>query len=300
MRQERRQAGVRKHKAALAKLETGLKDVVPRKQLDALYRDALAIRYGALGRLNLQRRLTPAGAVTERALLALGTIEGEADRRGLWVRGEVAALDLDGWLALKRQLDLGADSLPLTGVDLRVGTLEVFGRQLSDLRIGASRGGDDWQMDLRGRELAGTARWQGSAPGWLNGRIVARLQRFTAPPSAPPSMTAIPTVEGAPPAANPWPSVDIVAESFRLKDRDLGKLELIAQPSESDWRIESLKLSSDDGTLVASGWWRGAGRAPRTQLDTDLEVRDAGKYLARFGMPDAVRGGQTHIHGQLE
>jgi len=278
-------------------------DAIPfriQRQVTAPGRDALAIRYGALGRLNLQRRLTPAGAVTERAFLALGTTEGEADRRGLWVRGEVAALDLDGWLAVKRQLDSGADSLPLTGVDLRVGTMEVFGRQLSDLRIGASRGGDDWQMDLRGRELAGTARWQGSAPGWLNGRIVARLQRFTAPPSAPPSMTAIPTVEGAPPAANPWPSVDIVAESFLHKDRDLGKLELIAQPSESDWRIESLKLSSDDGTLVASGWWRGAGRAPRTQLDTDLEVRDAGKYLARFGMPDAVRGGRTHIHGQLE
>ncbi|HWZ71894.1 MAG TPA: YhdP family protein [Casimicrobiaceae bacterium] len=278
-------------------------DAVPfriQRQVTDPDHDALAIRYGALGRLSLHRRLTPAGAVTEDALLALGTTGGDADRRGLWVRGEVATLDLDGWLAVKRQLDSGRDSLPLTGVDITVGAMEVFGRQLSDLRIGASRGGDDWQIDLRGRELYGTARWQGPAPGRLNGRIVARLQRFTAPPSAPPSMTAIPTVEGAPPAANPWPSVDIVAESFRLKNRDLGKLELIAQPSESDWRIESLKLSSDDGSLVASGWWRGAGRAPRTQLDTDLEVRDAGKYLARFGMPDAVRGGQTHIHGQLE
>jgi uncharacterized protein (TIGR02099 family) len=278
-------------------------DAVPfrmQRQVTDPGHDALEIRYGALGRLNLHRRLTPTGAVTERALLALGTTEGDADRRGLWVRGEVATLDLDGWLAVKRQLDSGQDSLPLAGVDIAVGAMEVFGRQLSDLRIGASRGGDDWQLDLRGRELFGTARWQGAAPGRLNGRIVARLQRFTAPPSAPPSMTAIPTVEGAPPSANPWPSVDIVAESFRLKDRDLGKLELIAQPSESDWRIESLKLSSDDGTLVASGWWRGAGRAPRTQLDTDLEVSDAGKYLARFGMPDAVRGGHTHIQGQLE
>jgi uncharacterized protein (TIGR02099 family) len=278
-------------------------DAVPlrmQRQVTDPGHDALAIRYGALGSLNLHRRLTPAGAVTERALLALGTTEGDADRRGLWVRGEVPTLDLDGWLAVKRQLDSGRDSLPLMGVDIVVGAMEVFGRQLSDLRIGGSRAGDDWQIDLRGRELFGTARWQGAAPGRLNGSIVARLQRFTAPPSAPPSMTATPTVEGAPPAANPWPSVDIVAESFRLKDRDLGKLELIAQPSESDWRIESLKLSSDDGSLVASGWWRGAARAPRTQLDTDLEVRDAGKYLARFGMPDAVRGGRTHIHGQLE
>ncbi|HEY8623245.1 MAG TPA: YhdP family protein, partial [Casimicrobiaceae bacterium] len=278
-------------------------DAVPLKvhrQITDPGHDTLEIRYGALGRLNLQRRLTPAGAVTERALLALGATDGDADRRGLWVRGEVAALDLDGWLAVKRQLDSGPEPLPLAGVDLAVGTMGVFGRQLSDLHIGASRGGEDWQIDLRGRELAGTARWQAAAPGRLNGRIVARLQRLTAPPSAAASMTAIPAAEVAPPAANPWPSVDIVADSFRLKERDLGKLELLAQPSESDWRIESLKLSSDDGSLVASGWWRGAGRAPRTQLDIDLEVRDAGKYLARFGMPDAVRGGRTHIHGQLE
>ena len=79
--------------------------------------DALSIRYGALGHLNLQRRLTPAGAVTERAIVTLGTTEGDADRRGLWLRGEVATLDLDGWLTVKRQLDSGPEALPLTGVD---------------------------------------------------------------------------------------------------------------------------------------------------------------------------------------
>jgi uncharacterized protein (TIGR02099 family) len=267
--------------------------------------DSLSIRYGTLGRLSLQRRLTAAGAVTERALLALGTTQGDADRPGLWVHGDIPTLDLDGWLAVKGQLDSGPEAPALMGVDLTVGAMEVFGRQLNDLRVGASRGGDDWQIDLRGRELVGTARWQAAAPGRPNGRIVARLRRLTAPPSAPASMTATPAApvqsgQGAPPAANPWPSVDIVAESFRLKERDLGKLELLAQPSESDWRIESLKLSSDDSNLVASGWWRVAGRTPKTQLDTDLEVRDAGKYLARFGMPDAVRGGKTHINGQLE
>ncbi len=272
---------------------------VQRQAIDAGH-DALSIRYGALGNLNLQRRLTPAGPVIERALLALASAADHAERPGLWVRGELRTLDLDGWLVVKRELDAGAQALPLAGVDISVGTLDVFGRQFTDLRIAASRGGDDWQMDLRGRELAGTARWQAPAPGRLNGRIIARLQRLTAPSSSPPSMIATPDKDGAAPAANPWPSVDIVAESFRHKDRDLGKLELIAQPSESDWRIETLKLSSDDGSLTASGWWRSAGRAPRTELDTDLEVRDARRYLARFGMPDAVLGGHTHIRGKLQ
>jgi uncharacterized protein YhdP len=90
-----------------------------------------------------------------------------------------------------------------------------------------------------------------------------------------------------------------VADTFRLKDHELGKLELVAQPNQSDWRIESLKLSSEDGRLEAEGWWRGGGRSPATELNTDLDVRDARKYLARFGMPDAVNGAPTHIRGHL-
>jgi uncharacterized protein YhdP len=100
-------------------------------------------------------------------------------------------------------------------------------------------------------------------------------------------------------AASPWPELDITADSFTLKNHELGKLALIAKPTEADWRIESIKVSSDDGTLLAEGWWRTGRRAQQTQLDVDLDVRDAGKYLARFGIPDAVRGAPTRIRGQL-
>ncbi len=263
-------------------------------------RDALHVSYGHIAKLTLQRRLTSKGSVVDRALLALGKASGEADRPGLWVRGDVPAVDLDGWLTLKKQLDSGGgDALALSGVDVTVGALEVFGRQLNDLRIGATRGGDDWQLDLRGRELAGSARWEAPGSGRPNGRIVARLQRLITPTAAPASLTAEPATSAAAPTANPWPAVDIVADAFRLKDHELGKLELMAQPNQGDWRIESLKLSSDDGRLEAEGWWRGGGRSPATQLNTDLDVRDAGKYLARFGMPDAVRGAATHIRGHL-
>ena len=263
-------------------------------------RDTLAVTYGSLGKLTVHRKLTARGTVVDRALLALGKAGGEADRPGLWVRGDVPTVDLDGWLALKKQLDSGQeDDLPLAGVDVTVGALEVFGRQLNDLRIGASRGGNDWQLDLRGRELAGTARWQAAAAGRPNGRIVARLQRLIAPATAQASVTATSEATTAPPTVNPWPAVDIVADAFRLKDHELGKLELVAEPSQGDWRIESLKLSSDDGHLEAEGWWRGGGRAPSTQLTADLDVRDAGKYLSRFGLPNAVTAAPTRIRGNL-
>src|SRR5439155_8163275 len=156
-------------------------------------RDALAISYGHLAKLTLQRRLTSRGSVVERGLLALGKAVGDADRPGLWVRGDVPTVDLDGWLALKHQLDSTSDdTLKLAGVDVTVGALEVFGRQLNDLRIGATRGGDDWQLDLRGRELAGSARWQAPVSSHPNGRIVARLQRLITPATVQALLTATP------------------------------------------------------------------------------------------------------------
>jgi uncharacterized protein (TIGR02099 family) len=270
---------------------------IERRQTDPAG-DILQFSYGRLGRLAVQRRLTADGPVAERALLALGKGGSEPDRRGLWVRGDVDQLDLDGWLALREKVGASVDTgpLPLSGIEVSVGALDVFGRRLNDLRIGASRGGSDWQLDLRGRELDGMAHWQAAGPGHPNGRLVAHLQRLT-PPEPVPDAARSATASAS--EANGWPAIDLTAEALRVKDRDLGRLELSAQPRGTDWRIDSLRLTNDDGRLDANGWWRSGGRAEQTTLDADLDVRDAGKYLARYALPDAVRGAATRIRGQV-
>ena len=263
--------------------------------------DLLTVNYGAVGKLVVERRLAPAGATAERALLALGSASGLPDKRGLWIRGDVPVLNADAWLALKEQLDAaqGSDELPLSGAEVAIGSLEVYGRQFRDLHIGATRAAGDWQIDLRGPELTGTARWQAAAAGRPNGRLVARLQKVVAPgavsrpPSAPVSKS------DSPPVTNPWPALDISAESFTMKNHELGRLELIAQPHDSDWRIDSMKISNDESTLTANGWWRNTLRSQQTDLEVDLDVRDAGKYLSRMGLPDAIRGAPTRLRGKL-
>ena len=60
-----------------------------------------------------------------------------------------------------------------------------------------------------------------------------------------------------------------------------------------------MKISNDESTLTATGWWRNTLRTQQTDLDVDLDVRDAGKYLSRMGLPDAIRGAPTHLRGKL-
>jgi uncharacterized protein (TIGR02099 family) len=273
---------------------------VERKLTDATH-DVLSIAYDRVARLTLHRRLTATGATPERGELLLGKAVGDTDRRGLWVRGDVDAVNLDEWIALKDHIASGidTDALTLSGFDVTIGSLDIRGRQFSDLHIGANRTGDDWQLDLRGNEVVGSARWEAPEPSRPNGRVVARLQRLVAPPSAPAMLSNAETATTTTSKDNPWPALDIVADSFHIKNHDLGQLQLVAQPHERDWRIDTLKVSNDDGKLDANGWWRGGSQLQRTELDANLSVIDAGKYLARFGMPNAIRGGSTRINGTL-
>ncbi|HUH95530.1 MAG TPA: YhdP family protein [Casimicrobiaceae bacterium] len=267
--------------------------------------DTIVVRYGKAGQLTLQRRLAGAAASVDRALVVLGDGGGEPDRPGLWIRGRTDTLDADAWLLVKRDIEAagGGEELPLAGIDLTVHQLDAFGRRFDDLHLQATRGADAWQVDLAGRELAGHAQWQGSAPSRPNGRIAAKLERLSVPAPSPAAVAAAATAAAEKAEAtakpNPWPEIDIAAASFLLHGRDLGQLQLTAQPQGADWQIERVQLSSDDGKLSASGWWRASQRTQLTTLDAELDVADAGKYLGRFGLPDAVRGGASKIRGQL-
>ena len=52
---------------------------------------------------------------------------------------------------------------------------------------------------------------------------------------------------------NPWPEIDIVADSFLLHGRDLGKLELTAQPRGPDWQIHPLPGHSQVAAAIQAG-----------------------------------------------
>jgi uncharacterized protein (TIGR02099 family) len=260
-------------------------------------RDTVAVRYGRVGQLVLHRRLAGSSATVERALVTLGSAAGEPDRPGLWIRGRADTVNADGWLIVKREMEAAGarDALSLTGLDLTMHQLDLFGRRFNELRIGATHGTDTWQIDLSGRELAGAARWQTEAPSYPNGRIVARLQRLSIPAAVSDVAPGKTELVGG---SNPWPEIDIESDSFLLHDRDLGKLQLTAQPRGADWQIQRVQLANDDGKLSASGWWRAEG-GQQTTLDAELDINDAGGYLARFGFPDAVRGAATKVRGQL-
>jgi uncharacterized protein (TIGR02099 family) len=266
--------------------------------------DRLVITLGSNLRGVVHRNLAGEKAVVDRALILLGksaTETSEAEQPGLWIRGDVATLNLDDWLDVEPGGTSASgrnatDALTLTGVDLTAGTLDVLGRTFTRLKSSARRQGNDWRLTLDGADLAGTAVWRAATATQPNGRIVARLSRLSTPPAS----DANASVPHAPSkSVTRWPEVDLVADALHAKDRTVGKLELLANPAGNDWQIRKLALVNDAGRIDADGSWRNVASRSQTTMNVAIDVKEAGEFLGRFGWPNAVKGAPTKINGRL-
>lgn len=276
--------------------------------------DSIAIDYGSGVRFVVHRQATGTGYDIDRGLLLLGRgidRASEPERPGFWVRADLALLNLDDWLAVRRSLPqkpgpeagaVGAAEIDLQGIDLATSTLIAMGRKLNEFKVSARRAGDDWRLTLDGRDLAGTAVWRGASAALPNGLINARLTRLSLASSSDVATISEPTgpLAATPPepSVSSWPEIDLASDALISRDHELGKLEVLAQPMGSDWQIRKLSLTNDAGAIDANGWWR-LGRTQQTKLDVAIDVKDAGAFLAHFGVTNGVRNAPTRIDGQL-
>ncbi|HSV18409.1 MAG TPA: YhdP family protein [Casimicrobiaceae bacterium] len=283
---------------------------IVRREVRAGREDALTFDYGHEARVVVHRQIA-ADPRVDRVLVLLGKAmerSAEPQRSGLWIRADVPSLNVDDWLAWQRKQDAGSGNsggqatgrLAFDGFDIEAGMLQALGRRFDDLKVTGRRTGDDWRLTLDGREIAGNAIWQAATPSQPNGRVVARLARLV-PPAAgelTPWSGAAEEPARSVGAGNPWPAIDVTADALFARGREVGRLEVLAHPAAADWQIEKLSVTNDAGRIDAQGVWRG-GRAPQTRLDVKVDVKEAGRFLAYFAMPDAIRAAPTTIEGQL-
>src|SRR4029453_8327652 len=198
--------------------------------------DSVDAAYGRTLHVVAHRKQQGNDMRVDRALVALGSAASRteplrAERPGIWVRGDLPALNVDDWLSLRDRDGTSApaggrdeDEVALAGVDLDVAALEVFGRRFNEFKVVARRSRDDWKLDLRGGDLAGPAAWSPPGPAARSGRIVARLSRFAMPgPGELPPWSGAEKTGEAKNAQGPidrWPELDVTAETFLSKGRD--------------------------------------------------------------------------------
>jgi uncharacterized protein (TIGR02099 family) len=286
-----------------------------RDETDPPGTDLITASYGRVAKFAAHRGQGAAGATIDRAVLLLGRAAERPDaanpeQPGLWIRGELPALKVSEWIALRpRDKAAGAGrratGLALAGADLDVHEFEALGLKFTDLKLAMRQSANGWAFALDGPDIAGTADWSAPGAGAPNGRIAARLTRLAI--AGADNAAAGRSADGGgkgegqadASAASPWPEIDLAAQSLLSKERDLGRLEFVAQPRGAEWRIDRLLLANAFGRLDAGGAWRIEGPAQETRLDFVLDAKDSGGFLASYGYPEALQGAPAKINGHL-
>lgn len=263
-------------------------------------RERISIVVARIAAAEVLRRRQGEEMVVQRAGISLSPAGVEPvrlpERPGTLVYGALAELDLDRWLAL----GAGDAHKPLAGgtatepampgsYELKLGRLDAFGKRIHQLELRAGSDASGWSAAVKADGMAGEVSYR-YAEG---GRLVARMTDFTIPadyPGAKPGDGASRTRE--------LPSVDLVAERFTYKDKQLGRIEVVAQRAQDDWRIDRLALVNPEASVSGKGLWRTAPSSS-TSLALELESSDGGQFLARLGYPGLVRGARSKMQASL-
>ena len=264
--------------------------------------DTIRVTMGSRMALRIDRtREGAAPARIERGAIAVGDASLDAlapPDSGMRATVSANRLDTDRWRSL---LEGGvAEGGALDSVTAQVRELVFSGKSISNVVLGATRGADGvWLANVNSDQVNGAVTWRPPQPG-SQGHVSARFARLTIPEQ---SRAQISDLLDAPPTE--LPALDVIADEFELVGRKLGRLAMLARnvgtgPA-AEWQLQKLELSNPDGSMTATGQWQRAteGRQRRMGMNLALDFSDAGKLLGRFGMPDALRGGQGRLEGEI-
>ena len=211
-------------------------------------------------------------------------------KAGLGFAGQFERLDLDVWRRLLEGNE-GADSM-LSSVEIDVTQLHAFGQDVGRLALAASSGTDGWSGQVDSDAARGNFVWDGREKGAVH----LRLEHLVINERDDKKVKGIERALD-PEQATSLPDLNIEAERFTLRGMDLGKLSVRAANDGAGWQLESLTLESEDGSLSGSGRWRPS--RSHTSVNARIVSGNAGGLLTRLGYPEAVRGGEVDISGQL-
>ncbi|HVE48380.1 MAG TPA: YhdP family protein [Casimicrobiaceae bacterium] len=267
-------------------------------------RETFVVDYGA-ARIVAQRR---GNESVDRALMLFGKAASaraaaEPELPGIVIRGDLQSVNLDDWLRFAKastgESNSGARALEVQHIDVAAGEAIAFGRRVDTLVLAAQRANDAWRMTLSSRQLQGKATWEPAGSKLANGRLVAHLTRLELAKLEEVGTQAETTPRSAG-SANPWPEIEVTAEHYIARSGDLGRLELLARPEGTDWRVARFALVNDAGRIDADGWWRLVGNRHETLFDVKMDVNDSAAYLARMGLPADVKAAPAKLDGKLE
>ncbi|NOT14014.1 MAG: TIGR02099 family protein [Methylotenera sp.] len=224
-----------------------------------------------------------------------------SNAKGIQITGQLDYLDGDAWRTVWNDISDASHTqvaLPLHKVALKINALDIFDRRLNQLTLNSKPALEGVQANIQSREITGDIQWLNQH----NGKLIARLSNFIIPEDAPHKLSNNVdniTLTHFTQLEQDYPALDVVIENFTFNKKNLGTLELNADPQNNNWNIQKLKLSTADSSLNAEGQWNNWAKNPSTYLNITWSIKDLGKALKRFGYAETIKDGTGDLTGIL-
>ncbi len=334
-------------KTADAVLPVRFEDMLVRESMapGQKLQDQLSLSVGNLAALVYVRDISGPQARVLRGSIGVGLEAGESapvPDSGVAANINLDSVDIDAWekvlsastsssgpgtasvpAAAPGRISAGAgiDSVAMgylpTRMAIRARQLQVEGRKLNRVVVGATRDGLNWRANIDAEELNGYIEFRqagGGSAGLGGGRVFARLSRLNLGQN---TASEVENMLDQQPAS--IPALDIVVEDLELRGRKLGRVEIDAvnrgtvaalrDGGAREWRLNKFNVILPEAVLTATGNWAAINQpvpalaAPperrRTVMNFKLDIADSGELLKRFGMKDVIRRGKGKMEGQV-
>ena len=230
-------------------------------------------------------------------------------------------LNLDTWLDfLKKQKQrndvAGVDDTTANNIYItaQVKKLTLFDRIWQDTNLSANNKNAAWRVRVNSPLIAGQAQYQAPNKTDTSGFISGHLSRLkvpdestlTADPKNPSTETTKPAQKSSAGkdklAPNAIPSLDLTIDDFSWSKARLGQTKLKTKTTNNLLTIESIQFNNPQGSSTTSGQWIGAGanQQEHSNINIDLDVKDAGQIIANWTSQKSVEGGQGKITANAE
>ena len=208
--------------------------------------------------------------------------------RGLQLSLRLGDLNLDQWLSLLGDGASGNSPGWLVQVGADVRSLTFSDREFGRVNVALTKEQSGWSGAINGTAVEGRLRIDTTSTT----RFALDLVRLRVPPLKPDAVNV-----ASDPRKFPW--VSLKAKSFQAMDKDLGELELVAQPAEHGWKIERVVLVRPEARFEANGFWRMEFGKSSSNFTMQLTSQNLGTTLTALGQPDQVDAGEVKLDARL-
>ena len=91
------------------------------------------------------------------------------------------------------------------------------------------------------------------------------------------------------------PNLNLTIDAVKLDQVDLGNVSLKSTSSKEQWTLEYCNIKSPDYQMTIQGDWKQQGKKSSTHLESELQLFDLGKALARWNIYPAVEAHRGNV-----